>query len=68
MNKVSKQSRRYLRKRQVQERYNLRSPKTIDDWVKRGILPPPLRKGRTVLWDEGLLDRHDRRHTREVAA
>jgi hypothetical protein len=52
---------KYSGKRAVGERYGGRSPRTIDRWVKAGILPPPdLYMGRHPLWADETLNQHDR--------
>ena len=54
------QPRRYLRKRDVRNRYNWRSDISVDRAVKRGDLPEPdLRLGSAPLWLEQTLDAHD---------
>jgi hypothetical protein len=56
---LRKQPRRYLRIHDLRERYRV-SLMTIWRWSRNGILPPPTtRLGRSPLWDETLLDRHD---------
>lgn len=35
------------------------SPMTLDRWVKRGLLPPPVYIGGRRYWDSGQLDAYD---------
>jgi hypothetical protein len=53
--------RKYSGKRAVAARYDGKSTRTIDRWVKAGILPKPdlIVNGRP-LWADEALDRHDR--------
>jgi hypothetical protein len=52
--------RRFLRKRDVAERYRT-TPRNVEDKVRQGVLPPPEYFGRFPIWDEALLDECDRR-------
>jgi hypothetical protein len=50
----------YLRRHDLAERYRC-TDRNIDLWVRAGRLPQPtLLYGRTPLWDEAILDKHDR--------
>ena len=33
------------------------SPSKFDEWVKGGVMPDPVRRGRCVIWDRKALDR-----------
>ena len=59
MSHATKQ-RRYLRKRAVADRYGT-TTRNIELKVRDGTLPPPEYFGRFPIWDEELLDEHDRR-------
>jgi hypothetical protein len=55
---------RYLRRLDLAERYRC-TDRNIDLMVRDGRLPQPtLQRGRTPLWDETILDEHDRAATR----
>jgi len=50
---------KYLRRRRVAERYDT-TPRNVDRWVAKGILPPPDLKD-PKQWSESTLDKHDKR-------
>jgi hypothetical protein len=51
---------RYLRRHDLAERYRC-TERNIDLMKRDGRLPQPtLRYGRTLLWDETIIDKHDR--------
>jgi hypothetical protein len=53
---------RYLRKKQLRERYGRDNDRYVERAVKDGRLPKPtMFQGKTPLWDEAILDAHDRR-------
>jgi hypothetical protein len=55
---------RYLRRHDLAERYRC-TDRNIDLMVRDGRLPQPtLQRGRFPLWDEAILDEHDRAATR----
>jgi hypothetical protein len=56
--------RRFLTKRDLQDRYRWKTPLSIDRaWRLYGTLPPPtLYQGRRPLWAEDILDQHDADH------
>jgi hypothetical protein len=55
--------RKFIGKRDVGARYGGVVPRTIDRWIKAGILPAPdLIIRNRPYWDQNALDRHDR-HT-----
>jgi hypothetical protein len=67
--KLERKLRRYLRKKQLRERYQYESDRSIDRAVKAGRLPQPdLYMGRFPLWGEETLDEHDRAATRALKA
>ena len=45
-----------LNKEQVCERLNI-SPRSLENWVKQGRFPPPVRIGKLNHWCESALDR-----------
>jgi predicted DNA-binding transcriptional regulator AlpA len=51
---------RFLRKKQVGERYHIHE-RSVDRWSEDGRLPPPSYRGRIPIWDEDELDESDRR-------
>jgi len=58
-----KKKRRYLRKKQLAERYGGVSERSIDRWTRDGRLPPPtMFQGRFPLWSEEILDVYDAEH------
>jgi hypothetical protein len=59
---VRKPPRRYLRKMDLCRRYGWKTTLSVDRaWQLYGTLPPPtLYQGRSPLWDETILDAHDR--------
>lgn len=60
-NKAVHAAKRYLRKRDLAERYNT-TIRNIEYKIKQGILPPPtMYLGRHPLFDEEAQDEHDRR-------
>jgi hypothetical protein len=66
---MSTQLKKFLGKRAVSARYGNRHPRTIERWVRAGVLPQPdqIIRGRWY-WDEATLDKHDRRQTVAAAA
>jgi hypothetical protein len=59
---------RYLRKRQVRDRYGWTAERSVDRAVADGRLPPPdIFQSRFPLWAERSLDRHDAKLAREHA-
>jgi hypothetical protein len=59
---------RYVGIRAVRRRYGDCSARTIDRWVKAGVLPAPDQViNNRRFWSEDGLDRHDRRRTVEAA-
>jgi hypothetical protein len=59
---------RYLRRLDLAERYRC-TDRNIDLMVRDGRLPQPtLQRGRVPLWDEAILDEHDRAATRALRA
>jgi hypothetical protein len=59
--------RRYLRKRQLRERYGYASDRAIERLVELGRLPEPdIYMGRNPLWSEETLDAHDRAASRAL--
>ena len=59
--------RKFAPKTAVATRYTV-STKTVDRWVKRGILPPPaLAINNRKYWDEAALDERDRGRAAEQA-
>jgi hypothetical protein len=55
-----KQSRRYLRKQQVADRYQT-TPRNVELKVASGVLPRPEYFGKFPIWNEQLLDEYDAR-------
>lgn len=55
-------STKFLRKRQVAERYSVHE-RSIDRWKLDGRLPAPHMRGRIPLWSEHELEQLDRRST-----
>jgi predicted DNA-binding transcriptional regulator AlpA len=53
---------KFLRKRQVAERYSVHE-RSIDRWKLDGRLPAPHMRGRIPLWSERELEQLDRRAT-----
>jgi hypothetical protein len=54
----------YLRRNDLAKRYRC-TDRNIDLMVRDGRLPQPtLQRGRCPLWDEAILDEHDRAATR----
>jgi hypothetical protein len=53
---------RWLRKRQVRERYGDISDRTVERAIIAGRLPPPEFpfSNRTPFWDEAVLEEHER--------
>jgi predicted DNA-binding transcriptional regulator AlpA len=66
----TKPSKKYLRKKQVRERYGGISNDTVRRLVNQGRLPPPVFPTGTnrPFWDEEELDAADRRNTINVTA
>jgi len=62
--RLRKPPRRYLTKRDLQQRYSWKTPLSVDrNWKTYGTIPPPtIRIGRKPLWREDLLDKHDAAH------
>jgi hypothetical protein len=59
---------RYSRRHDLAERYRC-TDRNIDLMVRDGRLPQPtLMRGRIPLWDETVLDEHDRAATRALRA
>jgi excisionase family DNA binding protein len=57
--KTASKPRRYLRINDLCERYHV-SRMTISRWLQNGTLPAPsTRFGKSPLWNEAALDRHD---------
>ncbi len=56
---------RWLRKRQVGQRYGDVDDRTVDRMKLDGRLPPPTYFGRIPMWCEDELDERDRQATRE---
>jgi predicted site-specific integrase-resolvase len=57
--KTASKPRRYLRINDLCERYRV-SRMSIARWIKNGTLPPPsTRFGKSPLWSQATLDRHD---------
>jgi predicted DNA-binding transcriptional regulator AlpA len=54
-----KRSRRWLRKREVAQRYGGVSDRTVDRMAAEGRIPAPIYRGRFPLWDESELDQID---------
>jgi predicted site-specific integrase-resolvase len=55
----ARKPRRYLRIADLCTRYHC-SRMTIARWIENGTLPPPsTRFGKSPLWNEAVLDRHD---------
>jgi hypothetical protein len=66
---TGRKPKRYLRKRQVAERYGNVNERTIPRMIADGRLPPPdLYNGRFPLWGEDTLDAHDRKAACEAPA
>jgi hypothetical protein len=55
-------AKRWLRKRQLRERYGDINPRTIERAVAAGRLPPPQFPfgNRIPFWDEAVLEEHER--------
>jgi predicted DNA-binding transcriptional regulator AlpA len=51
---------RKLTTRALQKRYNEVADRTIDRWVKAGILPQPMRINKIRYWDEDEVEQYDR--------
>jgi hypothetical protein len=49
-----------LRKRDVAKRYRI-VERSVDRWSSDGRLPAPVHRGKIPLWDEGELDKCDRK-------
>jgi hypothetical protein len=61
---MSAQTKQYLGKRAVGQRYGGRHPRTVKRWVKVGVLPPPDQLIRSrPYWAVETLDLHDRQRT-----
>jgi hypothetical protein len=60
-------SKTFARRQRLAKRYDV-TPRTIDRWVRNGTLPTPIYHGKTPLWDEDVLDAHDRKVTIERAS
>ena len=59
---------RKLTARALQERYGV-VDRTLDRWVKAGILPEPMRINHRRYWDEAQVEERDRaRSERAIAA
>jgi hypothetical protein len=57
-------SKRLITARAVGHRYGGRHPRTVKEWAKRGIIPPPCATiAGKHYWDEEQLDRADRERT-----
>jgi hypothetical protein len=57
-----KRSKRYLQTRDLADRYGV-NKKTIERmWIDGRLPPPTLRSARTLLWDEELVEQHEREH------
>ena len=56
--------RRYLTKDDLRQRYGWKSIISVDRaWQVYQTLPPPtIYQGRRPLWDEAILERHDKEH------
>lgn len=65
-----RKQKRYLRKRDLCERYNWKTPLSVDrNWKIYGTIPPPsLFRGRFPLWLESVLDEWDAAHQFESEA
>ena len=65
---VSALARKFIGKRDVGRRYGV-TPRTVDRWLKRKLIPPPdLTINNRHYWSQDGLDRHDRQLVAERAA
>ena len=59
---------KFLNKRGVGVRYGNRALRTIERWVRSGVLPPPDQViNQRWYWNETTLDAHDRQRTVDAA-
>jgi hypothetical protein len=60
MANLSHNSKRYLRKKAVRDRYGYMSDRSVDRAVQEGRIPPPdIYQSRFPLWGVDTLDAHD---------
>ena len=64
---VSSRPKRRLQMHSICERYDIVS-RTVDRWVERGILPPPLIINGRRYWDEAEIEQREREGMKPSAA